>query len=321
MAADYYKTLGVAEDVGKGELKKVYRKLAKQYHPDRNKGDKNAEARFKEISEAYSVLSDDKQRREYDMMRKYGAHGPFAHSGGPAGGAGYNFDQMFRGGRSGPGGFTFRFGGNAEDMQDMGDLGDLFGSLFGGRDPFARGGGFAKGGRRGFGRQQVPKGGDITTSLNITFLEAVRGVQKTLRLSGSGKKIKVKIPAGIEHLGKIRLRGQGQPSPTGGPNGDLIITVHVMPDQNFRRDGNDIISTAEISFIEAIKGCKVNVKTLTQTVALTIPPGTQPGTKLRLKGAGLKVGDRAGDMYVEVKVTIPKTLTEKQKRLLEEWEG
>jgi len=322
MAADYYKALGVAEDVSPDELKKVYRKLAKKFHPDHNPGNKQAEAKFKEIQEAYSVLSDDKKRREYDMMRKYGG----AYAGGPAGGGpGFDFEQMFRGGQARPQGgqWTFHFGGNhPESMTDAEDLSDLFGSLFGGGEPFETGG-FARGGRTGTRRRTTRrprKGGDIAGTLAVTFLEAAHGVEKTFHLSGIDRTIRVKIPAGIEDGGKIRLRGQGQPDPYGGANGDLIITVQVMPDQNFRREGNDVYTSAEISFVEAIKGCKVNVKTLTRTVSLTIPAGTQPGAKMRLKAMGLKVGDTTGDLYVEIKVTIPKTLTEKQQKLLEEWE-
>lgn len=329
MAADYYKALGVAEDVSPDELKKVYRKLAKKFHPDHNPGNKQAEAKFKEIQEAYSTLSDDKKRREYDMMRKYGgsyAGGPTGWNG-PAGGPGADFSQMFRGAPGGHQGgqWTFQFGGNRpENMTDAEDINDLFGSLFGGRDPF-NAGGFQQAGRTSTRRRatrRARKGGDIASTLAVTFLEAALGVEKTLHLSGgSDKTIRVKIPAGIEDGGKIRLRGQGQPDPYGGTNGDLIITVQVMPDQNFRREGNDVYTTAEISFVEAIKGCKTNVKTLTRTVSLTVPPGTQPGAKMRLKGMGLKVGEVSGDLYVEIRVTIPKTLTENQQRLLEEWEG
>jgi len=308
MTADHYKTLGVAENAGADEIKKAYRKLAKRYHPDRNKGDKTAEDKFKEVQAAYSVLSDDKQRREYDMMRKYGGF-----TGAPGGGginAGdFDFGDLFRGRQGQPSGrWTFRFGDRGEGLDDFGDL---FGSLFGRESAGER---FAQRPPR------TSRGADVDTEVTISFMEAINGVQKTLRLAGRGRKIRVRIPAGIEEGGKIRLRGQGEPSPFGGENGDLIITVHVMTDQNFARVGNDIHTSVEISFIDAIKGCKVNVKALTRTVALTIPPGTQPGAKLRLKGIGLSVGDTTGDLYVEVKVTLPTKLTEKQRRLLEEWE-
>jgi len=169
--------------------------------------------------------------------------------------------------------------------------------------------------------QRVRGGGDVVTTVTIPFMEAVTGATKTLRSHGGGRTIRVKIPAGIEDGGKVRLKGQGQPGLYGGRPGDLIITVRVMPDQYFKREGNDIHTSVEISFIDAIKGCKREVRTLTRMVSLTIPPGTQPGTKLRLKGMGLEVGGRTGDQYVEIKVTLPQTLTEKQKRLIEEWDG
>ncbi|MCX6835614.1 MAG: J domain-containing protein [candidate division Zixibacteria bacterium] len=160
----------------------------------------------------------------------------------------------------------------------------------------------------------------MATTFAIPFMESVTGVTKTLRAGRGGKTIRVKIPAGIEDGGRIRVKGQGQPGLYGGRNGDLIIEVRVMPDQYFKREGNDVHTSVEVSFIEAIKGCKREVRTLTRTVSLTIPPGTQPGTKLRLKGMGLSVGNDTGDQYVEVKVTLPTTLSEKQKRLIEEWE-
>lgn len=164
------------------------------------------------------------------------------------------------------------------------------------------------------------KGADIKTTMTVSFLESVHGTEKTLRNKNTGKQLKVKIPAGVEDGQKIRLRGQGNPGLYGGRNGDLIITVKVMPDQQFERKGNDVYTSTDISFKEAILGTKANVKTLTKTVALNIPAGTQPGAKLRLKGQGLAVGDSAGDLYVTVNVTIPKDISEKQKKLLEEWE-
>ena len=321
MNKDFYKTLGVSEDAPVDEIKKVYRRLAKKYHPDRNKGDKDAEAKFKEVTEAYETLKDAKKREQYDTLRKYGAfagHGPQAGPG---------FADFFA---NGGGGRVFRFEGNTGEF---GDIEEMLGSLFGG----GRGGGFGRtrrgpepfGGFGGRGAeemfagrgQRTQRGADVNTTVTVSFMESIKGVQKTLKSRGDGKKFKVRIPAGIEDGGKVRLRGQGQPGIYGGRNGDLIITVRVMADQQFKRVGNDIHTELEISFIEAIKGCKKAVKTLARTVNLTIPPGTQPGTKMRLKGMGLEVGGTTGDQYVEVKVLIPTTLTEKQKRLLDEWEG
>lgn len=309
----FYDILGVKDDASKDEIKKAFRSLAKKYHPDRNKGNAESERRFKEISEAYETLSDEGKRNEYDMMRKYGAFGSGAHpggfqQGGFPGGAGFDFGDLFGGGRGGGRSGRTRFTVNG---QDMGGFEDIFSSLFGGGSPF------------GGARQQsrTTRGADLQTSISISFMESVRGTKKTIQLHGGRKKLAVNIPAGTEDGGKIRLAGQGQPSPTGGPNGDLILTVRVMPDQTFRREGNDVYTTVEISFKEAALGCKKNVKTLSKTIALTIPPGTQPGAKLRLKGQGLSVGGNQGDQYVEVKVTVPTNLTDKQRRQLDEWEG
>jgi DnaJ-class molecular chaperone len=307
MNKDFYKVLGVSEDAPVDEIKKVYRRLAKKYHPDRNKGDASAEAKFKEVTEAYETLKDARKREEYDTMRKYGAF-----AGGAQAGPGHA-DFFANGG----GGRVFRFEGNPGDF---GDIQEMLGSLFGG-------GGFSRGSRRGAGAEDMftgrrtQRGANVNITLSISFMEAVHGVQKTLHLRGETKKLKVRIPAGADDGARIRLGGQGQPGLYGGRNGDLIITVKVMTDQNFKRVGNDIHTELEISFIEAIKGCKKPVKTLTRTVNLTVPPGTQPGAKMRLKGMGLDVAGKTGDQYVEVKVTIPTTLTEKQKRLLDEWEG
>ncbi|HUV30130.1 MAG TPA: J domain-containing protein [Acidobacteriota bacterium] len=312
MAKDYYKALGVSEDATLDEIKRQYRKLAKKHHPDHNKGDKDAEARFKDISEAYEVLKDENKRAEYDALRKYGAFAGATHAGGfdpGAFGGGFDFSPFGKSGR-----WTFRSGGGAAP-DDLGDLNDILASLF------SRGAGPAKGPGHEFGRQGGPRAGaDLVARLTISFLEAVNGTTRMLSLPSSGKKLSVKIPAGIDDGGRIRLRGQGEPGLYGGPNGDLIVTVIVMPHQQFTRKGNDIYSSVEISFVEAVTGCSRQVKTLTKTVSLTIPAGTQPGTRLRLKGMGLAVGAVRGDQYVEVKVKIPKTLTARQRKLLEDFE-
>ncbi|MCP4685527.1 MAG: DnaJ domain-containing protein [bacterium] len=330
MNTDFYKTLGVAETAGADEIKKVYRKLAKKYHPDRHKGDPKAEARFKEISEAYDTLKDPKKRAEYDNMRKYGPFSggnafagghPFSggqpFAGGQPGGFGgeFDFSQFMRGGQGG--GTSFHF----DNASGSGGFEDVLSSLFGGGpntgSPF--GTGRPQSDRRR--RRRTARGSDVHLTVDISFREMVTGTSRTIATRDKGRKISVKIPAGIRHRGKVRLRGQGHLGSYGGEQGDLIITVRVMPDQNFERKGNDIHSSVEISFIEAIRGCKANVKTLTKTVALSVPPGTQPGTKMRLKGMGLEVGGKSGDQYVEIKVTIPQTLTDAQQKLLDEWEG
>ncbi len=313
MGKNYYDILGVGENAAPEEIKKAFRTLAKKYHPDRNQGNKTAEAKFKEISEAYDTLSDTKKKSQYDTMRKYGAFagagaGP---GGGPGmGGANFDFSDLFRQGAGGRGGFqTFRYSSSGID-----GLEDILSSFFGGRDPLGGTGPF--GGR---GRPQMQKGADLTTTLSVSFMEAVNGAKRTLRIPQTGKTLSVKIPRGIDDGGRIRLAGQGMPGTPGGQDGDLIITVQVMPDQNFERKGNDIYTNVTISFKQAILGCKVNVKTLTKQVALTVPPGTQPGTTMRLKGQGLAVGESPGDLYCEIKIEIPKTLTEEQRKMLEEW--
>ena len=311
MAKDFYEILGVKENATTEEIKKSFRTLAKKYHPDRNKGDATAEAKFKEISEAYETLSDSKKKSEYDTMRKYGAFAGGPQPGGFAGHGGF-----------GPGAFSFftnfgqRGARGGRGFEGADGLDDLFSSLFGGGSPFGGATSFGPG-RKPHSRR--PKAVDIHTSLSITFMEAVHGARRTIQLQGSDKKLAVKIPAGIADGGKIRLRGQGQQDPLTRQKGDLIITVKVMPDQNFERKGNDIFSSVEISFKEAALGCKKKVRTLSKMIMVTIPPGTQPGTKLRLKGQGLSVGGAQGDQYVEIKVRIPDKLTEKQKKLLEEW--
>ncbi len=301
MASDHYKTLGVAEDANAEDIKKSFRKLAKKYHPDRNKDNKAAEARFKEITEAYDTLSDPKKKSEYDMMRQYGFPGsPTGQN--PYGGA-------FR--QAGPGGVRFEF--STSGSEGFSGLEDIFSELFGGRtgqrgqSPF--------GARTG---QRQSKGSDIHSQISITFMESVKGAQRMLALPG-GKKLRVKIPAGIDNNGKIRLAGQGQPGYFESDSGDLIITVQVMTDQNFERKGNDIYTSVTIPFTAAILGTKVNVKTLSKTISLSVPAGSQPGTKLRLKGQGLVVGSKHGDLFVEIKVTLPKTLTDEQKKIIEEW--
>jgi molecular chaperone DnaJ len=311
VAKDFYEILGVSENATAEEIKKSFRTLAKKYHPDRNKGDKTAEAKFKEISEAYETLSDPKKKSEYDTLRKYGAFAGGPQPGGFAGHGGF-----------GPGAFSFftNFGQRGtrgkRGAESFGGLDDLFSSIFGGGSPFGEATSFEPG-RKEYSPRQ--KAADLHTTLSITFMESVHGARRTIQMQGSDKKLAVKIPAGIVDGGKIRLRGQGQQDPLTRQKGDLIITVRVMPDQNFERRGNDIYSSVEISFKEAVLGCKKKVRTLSKMIMLTIPPGTQPGAQLRLKGQGLSVGGVQGDQYVEVKVRIPDKLTEKQKKLLDEW--
>lgn len=307
MAQDYYKVLGLGDNASADEIKKAFRTLAKKYHPDRNKGDKSSEDRFKEISEAYETLSDPGKKSEYDTLRKYGAF-----SGGGPGRAqnSGDFSQFYR---SGPGAGQYSFRMNSAD--GLGEFEDILSQLFGGKAGF----GFDRADHGAPFSGKPARGADIAADLTVTFMEAVKGTVKTITLRPGDKKLRIKIPRGIENGGKIRLAGQGQPGYNGQNNGDLIITVNVMTDQNFERKGNDIHTSVMISFIDAINGTKVQVRTLTKTIMLTIPAGTQPGTQLRLKGMGLNVGDFTGDQYVTINVRIPQNLTDRQKELLDEW--
>ncbi|HOP06989.1 MAG TPA: J domain-containing protein [candidate division Zixibacteria bacterium] len=317
MSENYYKTLGVSEDASQDEIKKAFRTLAKKYHPDRNKGDKAAESRFKEISEAHETLADPKKRAEYDTMLKYGAFAgqPGGYPGAGRGPGSDDFSQFFRQGPQGRGGFqSFRFGGGVDGL---GGLEDILSSFFGG----GSGTPFGKAQAGGFRRQRPRRGANAKAELTVTFREAIGGTKRVLVLQPGDRKISVKIPKGIENGGKIRLAGLGAPGQMGGNNGDLIITVKVMTDQQFDRKGNDIHTSVEVPFTRAILGGKVEVKSLTKTVALNLKPGTQPGTKMRLKGLGLELNGKTGDLFVTINVTLPTSLSDEQRAFLEKWEG
>ncbi|MEY4310741.1 MAG: hypothetical protein RLZ71_667 [Actinomycetota bacterium] len=278
---DFYKVLGVAKDVSDAELKKVYRKLARQYHPDSNPGDAKAEAKFKEISEAYSVIGDPEQRKEYDEVRAMGP-GPRFNPG--AGGA--------RGAQGFPGG--------AQGFEDV------FANLFGG------GGGFG-----GFGGPQ--RGADLTTKTTIDFIDSIHGSTIKLRLNTG--ETTVKIPAGIQDGQKIKLRGKGQQSPNGGPAGDLLIEVTVKPHPVFTRDGNNIRVTVPITFNEAVLGATIQVPTLGgEPVKLKVAPGTPNGRVLRVKGKGVH-GKTEGDLLATVEIAVPAHVSDKAKKALEEFEA
>ncbi|MDR5701944.1 DnaJ C-terminal domain-containing protein [Agromyces aerolatus] len=292
---DFYATLGVAKDASEAEIKKVYRKLARQHHPDSNPGDAASEAKFKEISEAYSVLSDAEQRKEYDAVRAMGTGARFTAPGGPgAGGFDDVFGGMFGGGQpGGRGGYTFQQGGGEYD--------DLLGNLFGsGRF------GQTSGGYRGFGGPT--KGRDFTASTTLDFITATKGDQITLQAS-DGKPITVRIPAGVADGQKIRLRGKGQPSPDGGEAGDLILTVNVRKHPVFERDGLNLRVKVPVTFGEATLGATIEVPTLGgDPVKLKVAPGTPSGRVLRVKGRGVETKKGTGDLLAEVQVAVPSHL-------------
>ena len=352
---DYYEVLGVSKGASDDEIKKAYRKLAKKYHPDMNPGDKEAEAKFKEVNEAYSILSDKEKRARYDQFGHPGVD-PNYGAGGPGGG----------------------FGGF--DMGDI-DLGDIFGSFFGGGF-----GGFGGSGQRRNGPQ---KGESLRANLTITFEEAAFGCEKEINLNrteecdachgsgcepgttaetcpdcrgtgvvrvqqrtggfafsstapcsrcrgtgkiihspckscgGSGsvkksKRITVTIPAGIDDGQAISLRGQGNAGKNGGPAGDLIVGVRVKPHPQFRRDGTTVLYEQPVSFFQAAMGAELEIPTIDGKVKYTLPAGTQPGTTFRLRGKGIPElrGRGRGDQYVTVRVQVPTSLNSEQKEAL-----
>ena len=353
---DYYEVLGVSKGASDDEIKKAYRKLAKKYHPDMNPGDKEAEAKFKEVNEAYSVLSDEQKRARYDQ---------FGHAG---------VDSNY--GAGGPGG---PFGGF--DMGDI-DLGDIFGSFFGGGGF----GGFGGGGARRNGPQ---KGESLRANLTITFEEAAFGCEKEINLNrteecdechgsgcqpgttaetcpdcrgtgvvrvqqrtggfafsstaactrcrgtgkiihspckscgGSGsvkksKRITVTIPAGIDDGQAVSLRGQGNAGKNGGPAGDLIVGVRVKPHPQFRRDGTTVLYEQPVSFFQAAMGAELEIPTIDGKVKYTLPAGTQTGTTFRLRGKGIPElrGRGRGDQYVTIRVQVPTSMNAEQKEAL-----
>lgn len=358
-AKDYYQVLGVAEGATAEDIKKTYRKLARKYHPDANPNDPTAEERFKEISEAYQVLSDPERRKQYDQMRKMGAFTGFggarAGAGGPGGAGGWQTIDL-------------------EDLDGFGGLGDLFSSIFGGRG-------------RSRAREPRPRRGpDRQVEVGVSFKTAATGGQVTLqvpveepcpRCQGTGaepgtkvetcpqcggtgqvslvqgafavqrpcprctgrgtivqepcrtcggegsvsraRRLKVRIPAGIEDGERIRLTGKGEPGAAGGPPGDLYLVVRVKPDRFFSRDGLDIHCTVPITAFQAMLGTRIRVRTIHgPKVELRIPAGTQGGTRLRVKGQGIEKEGRRGDMYVEIELTVPEKLTEEERARVEE---
>jgi molecular chaperone DnaJ len=272
---DFYKILGVSKDVSDADLKKTYRKLAKEFHPDRNPGNDKAEARFKDISEAYDVLNDPNQRKEYDAVRAMG------------------------------GGARFQAGGQGAGFEDV------FSNLFGGA-------GFPSG-FGGFGGNYGPqRGSDLTTSSTINFIDSIHGTE--LKLSVNGESVNLKVPAGIQDGQKLKLRGKGQRSPNGGPAGDLVVAIKVKPHPVFVRDGENLRVTVPITFTEAVLGATIQVPTLGgEPVKLKVAPGTPNGRTLRVKGKGVQVAGKEGDLLATVEIAVPAHVSDKAKELLEQF--
>ena len=354
-AKDFYQVLGVSDTASQGDIKKAYRRLAKQYHPDANPNNSAAAERFKEISEAHSVLSDTEKRKQYDQMRRLGAFdgGPRRSSGGPR-----------------PAGAPGDVGAEGFDFGDFGGLGDIFSSIFG----------------RG-GRQAEPRGESLEAVVEVPFRVAALGGKITVTIPvtepcptchGSGgapgatwstcpecngrgtisfgqggfavnrpcpqcrgrgkipsqpcptcrgagdvrteRRVAITVPPATETGSRIRLRGQGESSQPGGTPGDLIITFQVQPDRFFRREGLDIVCEVPLNVAQATLGTRLRVRTLDgKKVMLRIPPGTQPGRKFRIKGQGLEKNGRRGDQLVGVQLTVPNELTREQQDLMKKF--
>lgn len=281
---DYYQVLGVDEGASAEEIKKAYRRLARAYHPDRNPDDPEAEERFKAVQEAYGVLSDAQKRKAYDRARR----DPFASG-------------RFQGGgfRGAPQDVPFEdlFGG-----MDGGGFGSFFSQIFADEPRATR---------------RPARGRDVETQVRLTFDQAIRGGKTELKMP-DGEPLRLTIPQGVRSGFKIRVKGRGAPAPGGGPPGDLYVTFRVEPSPRFRREGDNLHITETISAMEAILGTTRSItNAYGKTIKVTIPPGTQPGERLRLRGQGVETAEHTGDLYVEVQVSIPRHLTEEQRKGLE----
>lgn len=284
---DYYQVLGISKSASADEIKKAYRKLALEYHPDRNKT-KEAGEKFKEVTKAYEVLSNEEKRRTYDQV----GHAGFEQGGFSGAGGGPFGGQGRQGGQYGPFTYTYSSGSQGANF-DFGGFSDpfeIFEQFFGGGSPFGQ-------------RQRRP-----AYSVKISFDEAVRGVEKQVSINGKSQKIK--IPAGVDRGSRIRF-------------GDYDVVIDVTPDRRFAREGYDIITEKEISFPQAALGGEIKVDTIEGDVKIRIPQGTQPETIIRLAGRGVKrlQGSGRGDHYLKIKITVPKKLTRDQKELLEKLEN
>ena len=325
MKQDYYEVLGIGKQADEKEIKRAYRKLAKKYHPDMNPGDKVAEQKFKEVTEAYNVLSDKEKKKLYDQFGfaafdEAGNARADAGSGfyGGAGGQGFGGQGGFRSGSfhtgDGSGYQEFHYeGGNMDDM-----FGDIFGNMFHG--------GF--GGQKGYRQQASYKGEDLHADITVGFDEAAFGCDKMIHIQaadGTGvQSLSVHIPAGIDDGKSVRLRGKGHPGFGGGENGDLLLKVHITPRAGYERKGMDVYTTADIPFTTAVFGGEASFPTLYGNVVCKVPAGTQSGKKIRLRGKGIvsmKDPKVHGDQYVTIQIQVPTTLTAEQRQKLHEFEN
>ena len=300
---DYYQVLGVKPGASADELKKAYRKLARDNHPDRNPGNTQAEERFKSIQEAYGVLSDADKRKQYDRMRQ----NPFGRFQGQTGDPSSGF-------RRAPDGTYVRFeegGGGLDDLFGAtGGVSDFFGRMFGGGEPADR----TTDRRRGRGRRQQ----DASTVVRIPFEQALHGGKAQVTLP-DGKTVRLTIPQGVDSGFKIRLKGRGAPLQGQTARGDLYVTFEVEPHPLFQRTGNDLSTNLKVTPFEAMLGSSKSISNpYGKKVKVNIPEGAQPGDKLRLKGLGVQTEKQAGDLFVVIDLEIPRNLTPEQKRVLRE---
>lgn len=328
MPRDYYDILGVTKSADDAAIKKAYRKLAKKYHPDLNKSD-DAKTKFAEAQEAFDVLQDSGKRKRYDQFGHAGVHSPGSGPGGAGGPGGAHY--------AGPGGANFR----AEDFSQHVDLNSIFDQFFakgggptagagpapGGPGPSGGGGGF--GGFRNRAAQPKPpaRGKDLHHRETIPFDLAATGgtIPLTLSSVNGQQKIDIKVPAGIADGGKLRIRGKGNLGASGGAAGDLILTVKIAPHPYFRREGLDLYVDVPIGIDEAMFGASVEVPTLSGRATLKVPENTPGGSKLRLRGAGIKSAHgkagNAGDLYAVLRITPPKHMTDEQRKTFESLRG
>lgn len=323
---DFYAILGVPQDADAEAIKKAYRKLARKYHPDKNPGDDAAEQKFKDIGEAHSVLSDPKQREEYDAIRQMARGGARFTAGGPggagdAGGFEDVFSHMFGGGGGGTrvrystgGGSPFGGGGysGGADEPDIEDILAMFGQG-GGGSPFGGGRGGA-----GFRAPRGPqRGPDLTASTTLPFRDAVEG--STVTLTVNGEQVHARIPAGVKDGQKIKLRGKGGHGDPGAERGDLILKVSVEPHPVFTRDGNNLVVDLPVTFAEAALGATVQVPTLDgKPVRVKVAPGTPSGRSLRVRGRGVQPkSGTPGDLIAKVQIVVPTELTDAEREAVE----
>jgi molecular chaperone DnaJ len=297
---DFYAALGVPKDADASVIKRAYRKKAAAMHPDANPGDPQAEERFKDLGEAYSVLSDDEQRQQYDALRAMAGGGPRFAAGSAGGGAG--FQDRFSGMFGGHGArVRYSTAGNGQGISIEDSLGSMAGGGFGGP---------------GFAAGRPQRGRDVTASVTIPFREAVAGT--TVQVTVGGRSLSARVPAGVNDRQKIRLRGRGEPGSQGAEAGDVLITVHVTAHPVFALDGAHVRMSVPVTFAEAALGATITLPTLTgDRVTLKVPAGTPSGRVLRVKGRGITTATTTGDMLVTVQVAVPDRLTGKAKKAVE----